>query len=137
MVVPKGNITPVQYEILQVIWDADEQGATVTEIWREISKTRSVGRTTVLNLVDRLEKRGWLARRQAQGVYRYQASLDREETTQALAAGFVNDFFGGKASELVMSLLGNKRIKEEDIERLRQLIDKAPPKGKSRKEKQS
>jgi len=70
MVVPKGNITPVQYEILQVIWDAEEQGATVTEIWREISKSRSVGRTTVLNLVDRLEKRGWLARRQAQGVYR-------------------------------------------------------------------
>ncbi len=38
MVVPKGNITPVQYEILQVVWDADEEGATVTEIWREISK---------------------------------------------------------------------------------------------------
>jgi len=129
MVVPKGNITPVQYEILQVIWDAEEQGATVTEIWREISKSRSVGRTTVLNLVDRLEKRGWLARRQAQGVYRYRATLDQEETTQALASGFVEDFFGGKASELVMSLLGNKSINKDEVERLRKLIDKASQEG--------
>ena len=96
-----------------------------------------MGRTTVLNLVDRLEKRGWLARRQAQGVYRYQASLDREETTQALASGFVDDFFGGKASELVMSLLGNRRITKDELERLRQLIDKAPQKGEPGKEKQS
>ncbi|MFB3111017.1 MAG: BlaI/MecI/CopY family transcriptional regulator [Gemmatimonadales bacterium] len=70
MVVPEGNLTPAQYEILQVIWGGDEEGATVAEIWQEISKLRSVGRTTVLNLVDRLEKRGWLTRRQVQGVYR-------------------------------------------------------------------
>ena len=61
MVDPEGNLTPVQYEILQVIWDGDDAGSTVAEIWREISKSRSVGRTTILNLVDRLEKRGWLS----------------------------------------------------------------------------
>jgi len=137
MVHPKGNLTPAQYEILQVIWGGDDEGSTVTEIWRKISKFRSVGRTTVLNLVDRLEKRAWLTRRQTEGVYRYRAALDREKTTRALASEFVDDFFGGKASDLVMSLLGSKSIKEDDVERLRQLIDKAPQKGKPRKEKQS
>ena len=129
MVVPKGNITPVQYEILQVVWDGDDEGSTVTGIWREISKLRSVGRTTILNLVDRLEKRSWLVRQRAQGVYRYCATLDREETTQALASGFVDDFFGGKASDLVMSLLGNKSITKDEVERLRKLIDKTPQEG--------
>ncbi len=128
MVVPKGNITPVQYEILQVIWSGKDEGSTVAEIWRKISKLRSVGRTTVLNLVDRLEKRGWLTRRQAQGVYRYRAALDREKTTHALATGFVDDFFDGKASDLVMSLLGNRSIKKSEVERLRKLIDKASSK---------
>ncbi|NQV33752.1 MAG: BlaI/MecI/CopY family transcriptional regulator [Phycisphaeraceae bacterium] len=124
MVVPQGNITPVQYEILQVIWDGDDEGSTVGEIWRAISKLRSVGRTTVLNLVDRLEKRSWLVRQRVQGVYRYCATLDREKTTHALASGFVDDFFGGKASDLVMSLLGNKSITKDEVERLRKLIDK-------------
>jgi BlaI family penicillinase repressor len=130
MVDPEGNLTPAQYEILQVIWSGDDEGSTVAEIWREISKSRGVGRTTVLNLVDRLEKRGWLTRRRAQGVYRYRAALDREKTTHALASEFVDDFFGGKASDLVMSLLGNKSIKKSEVERLRKLIDKASQKSK-------
>ena len=134
MVIPEGNLTPAQYEILQVIWDGDDEGATVAEIWREISKLRGVGRTTVLNLVDRLEKRGWLTRHRAQGVYRYRAALDREKTTDTLASEFVDDFFGGKASDLVMTLLGNKSIKKDEVERLRKLIDKASQEGKRRKE---
>ena len=132
---PEGNLTPVQYEILQAVWENSEEGASVAEIWREISKMRPVGRTTVLNLVDRLEKRGWLTRRQAQGVYRYRATLDREKTTHALASEFVANFFGGKASDLVMSLLGNKRIKKDEVERLRKLVDRASPKSKRRKDK--
>ena len=136
MVIPEGNLTPAQYEILQVIWRGDDEGPTVAEIWREISKSRAVGRTTILNLVDRLEKRGWLTRRRAQGVYRYQAALNRDETTQALASEFVDDFFGGKASDLVMSLLGNKRIEKKEVERLRKLIDKASQEGDGQKETQ-
>ncbi len=46
---PEGNLTPVQYEILQAVWQSGEEGATVAEIWREISKERPVGRTTILN----------------------------------------------------------------------------------------
>ena len=125
MGIPEGNLTPAQYEILQVIWGGNEEGSTVAEIWQAISKSRTVGRTTVLNLVDRLEKRGWLTRYRAQGVYRYRAALDREETTRTLASEFVDDFFGGKASDLVMSLLGNRGIKQDEVERLRKLIDKA------------
>jgi len=136
MVIPEGNLTPAQYEILQVIWGADDEGSTVAEIWREISKSRDVGRTTILNLVDRLEKRGWLTRRRAQGVYRYCAALDREETTRTLASEFVDDFFDGKASDLVMSLLGNKRIKKSEVERLRKLIDKASQESDGQKETQ-
>jgi BlaI family penicillinase repressor len=129
MVIPEGNLTPAQYEILQVIWDADDEGSTVAEIWQEISKSRDVGRTTILNLVDRLQKRGWLTRRRSQGVYRYRVALDRDKTTHALASEFVEDFFGGKASDLVMSLLGNRSINKDEVERLRKLIDKAPQEG--------
>ncbi len=132
---PEGNLTPVQYEILQAVWQSGEEGATVAEIWREISKERPVGRTTILNLVDRLAKRDWLTRRRAQGVYRYRATLGREKTTHALASEFVDDFFGGKASDLVLSLLGNKKIKKDEVERLRKLIDKASPSSKRRKDK--
>ena len=59
---PEGALTAAQFEIMEFVWKHGRRGATVAEVWQEISKTRDVARTTVLNLVDRLERRGWLRR---------------------------------------------------------------------------
>ena len=77
----------------------------------------------MLNLVDRLEKRGWLKRRQRKRAYHYSAAVTREKTAAHLAGDFVNDFFGGSATDLVMSLLGSKQLTAEEVERLRHLLD--------------
>ncbi len=130
---PQGNLTPAQHEIMEVVWERGKGGATVVEIWREIAATRPVIRTTVLNLVDRLEKRGWLVRRQTGGVYHYAASMSREKTAVRLAGEFVDDFFGGSATNLVMSLLGSKRLTPGDIERLRRLLKSPPAQRDNRK----
>jgi predicted transcriptional regulator len=120
--VPENNLTPVQFEIMQAAWDS-QQGATVAEIWETISHTREVARTTVLNLVDRLEKRGWLARKKIGGVYRYQPTVARETAAAHVATEFVDAFFSGSASNLVMSLLGSKSISQDEIEELRAMLN--------------
>jgi DNA-binding Lrp family transcriptional regulator len=50
---------------------------------------RGVTRTTVLNLVDRLEKRGWLKRESIGGVYRYRPTLDRASASRMVGWAFV------------------------------------------------
>jgi predicted transcriptional regulator len=113
---------------MEVVWAGGSQGATVAEIWQAIALRRAVGRTTILNLVDRLEKRGWLNRRGKAATrkpFRYLAALDRQRTAAFLAGGFVDDFFAGSASNLVMSLLGCNRIKPDDLHRLRDALDSA------------
>jgi BlaI family transcriptional regulator, penicillinase repressor len=125
---PDGSLTSAQYEILGVVWNTGDQGATVTEIWQAIAAQRRVGRTTILNLVDRLEKRGWLVRRNKEKPCHFLAALSREETTTSLADGFVNDFFAGSVGNLVMSLLGAKRLKTGELEQLRQLLNSSSKK---------
>lgn len=121
---PDGNLTPAQHEILDIVWDAGDGGATVAEVWQAVSTKRSVGRTTVLNLVDRLEKRGWLRRRDdAAGANRYLATLSRERAAAGIAKDFVNDFFDGSASNLVMTLLGSNKLSKSELQRLRTLLD--------------
>ena len=56
-------------------------------------------------------------------VARYRAALSRDEAAGSLAAGLVDEFFDGSASQLVLSLLGSKRMKKADLARLRQLLD--------------
>ena len=122
MATPEGKLTPVQFEIMQLIWGST-QGLTIGEIWEAIRCGRDVSRTTALNLVDRLEKRAWLRRRKDQGVFRYAAAVERQSAEAQLAADFVEEFFDGSAANLVMSLLGSQRISKSDIQRLKKLMD--------------
>ncbi|HEY3963260.1 MAG TPA: BlaI/MecI/CopY family transcriptional regulator [Planctomycetaceae bacterium] len=122
MAAPEGKLTPVQFEIMQLIWDSP-RGLTIGEIWEAIRAGRDVSRTTALNLVDRLEKRAWLKRRKDQGVYRYAAAVERESAEAQLAVDFVEEFFAGSAANLVMSLLGSQRISKADIQQLKRLMD--------------
>jgi BlaI family transcriptional regulator, penicillinase repressor len=131
---PTGSLTSAQHEIMAAVWDSGSGGATVSEIWQAIAAQRRVGRTTILNLVDRLEKRGWLVRRDAERPFHYVAALGREETAAALAHGFVDDFFSGSASNLVMSLLGSKRLKPDEVERLRQALQSSTKQSAKNKE---
>ena len=120
---PEGTLTAAQHEILEVIWNGPDAGATVTEIWQKISESRDVTRTTVLNQVDRLEKRGWLRRKKYEDGFRYVVARNRDQAARELAEEFIDSFFGGSASELVMSLLGSKKLKPAEIARLRDLLD--------------
>jgi predicted transcriptional regulator len=123
---PEGKLTPVQFEIMQLIWNST-QGLTIGEIWDAIRAGREVSRTTALNLVDRLEKRSWLKRRKDQGVFRYAAAVERQSVEAQLAADFVQEFFDGSAANLVLSLLGSQRISKSDIQRLKRLMDEKSP----------
>lgn len=125
MAKPAGRLTSAQNEILELVWQTQGAGATVTQIWEAIAARRSVTRTTVLNLVDRLEKRGWLRRKKVDGTFRYLATVDSATAGRMMAEEFVSEFFGGSASRLVTSLLGGKRLTPEEARRLRELLEMA------------
>jgi predicted transcriptional regulator len=145
---PEGTLTPAQFEIMQLLWSESTSthgaamtdskvsgvnplGMSVVEIWEATGKPRHVSRTTTLNLVDRLEKRGWLRREKVDGVFRYSAAVERQTTEARIANDFVGDFFGGSPSQLLLSLLGSRKISKGEIERLRALLAAPTPKANS------
>ncbi|MCA9261883.1 MAG: BlaI/MecI/CopY family transcriptional regulator [Planctomycetales bacterium] len=115
------KLTPAQFEILETVW-ASDRGATVAEIWEVIGQRRDVARTTVLNLVQRLAKRGWLRREKGDGGFRYQATVTRNDAAASVASQFVDDFFSGSTSEMVLSLLGSRHIDPAELERIERLL---------------
>jgi predicted transcriptional regulator len=135
MPLPKGSLTAAQYEIMAVVWSATREGITIADIWQRIAATRAIGRTTVLNQVDRLEKRGWLKRLPGDGPTRFVATLSKAGASQQLVADFVSDYFQGSTVELVSALLGNDAcaLTPNDIHHLRKLLAAA----RRREEEQS
>jgi predicted transcriptional regulator len=130
---PQGSLTSTQYEILDVVWNHGTAGATVAEIWQAFAARRPVGRTTILNHVDRLEKRGWLVRREEESPLHYVAALGREKTVALLAGDFVDGFFGGSARDLMVSLLGSKRLKLTEIDQLRRMLESTSEQSDTKK----
>ena len=96
---PEGSLTPVQYQIMEAVWSGGEEGASVVEIWQAVRADRSVGRTTVLNLVDRLEKRGWLVCRRENRPNRYSAAVSRETCLRPA---------GGRVRQRLLQRLGRQ-----------------------------
>lgn len=121
-VVPQGTLTGPQMEILDVLWDRGDEGATVAEIWGVLARRRRVARTTVLTVVRRLEMRGWLLRKDAPRGARYLPACPRSEAAQGLVSRFVDEFFGGSGSRLVMSLLGTRKVGPGEVARLRRAL---------------
>jgi BlaI family transcriptional regulator, penicillinase repressor len=128
---PEGTLTAAQHEILEAVWNAPDTGVTVAEVWQSIGQQRALTRTTVLNQIDRLEKRGWLKRHKHPDGFRYVATQSREQVASALAEEFVASFFGGSASDLVLSLLGTDSLKPTEIARLKALLEARSRKRKS------
>ena len=124
---PKGSLTAAQYEVMAVVWKSGDAGVTVAEIWQAIAESRTIGRTTVLNQVDRLEKRGWLRRLPGDGATRFRATLSKEDASHQLVSGFLSDYFDGSTVDLVSALLGSDAcaLTKKEVDRLRKLLEQA------------
>lgn len=140
MTKPNGTLSPAQYEIIEALWEIGPPGGTTLQIWQVISRTRPIVRNTIVNLVDRLAKRGWL-RREAQLAdgWHYWPTVTREEAEVMLADDFVSSFFRGKASKLLVSLVGGRKVSSEELTELKRLLEEVeaeqPPAKKIRGKK--
>ncbi len=116
-------LSEAQLEIMQVVWEGGE--VTVTHVWAVLAKRRAVVRNTILTLMDRLEKKGWLARRADGRTHYYSAAAPRATTLSQVVHRLVDAAFAGSADALVLALIKGRGISEEEAQRIRQLVDKA------------
>lgn len=120
-------LSETQLEIMHVVWEGGE--VTVTDVWSVLAQRRPIARNTVLTLMDRLEKKGWLKRRTDGLAHSYSAAAPRVTTLGQIVHRLVDAAFAGSAEALVLALLEGRGVSNEEARRIRQLIDKARSKG--------
>ena len=109
---------------MRVLWH-EARPLSTAEIWQRLSKDRSVARTTVITMVQRLEKRGWIRSEGEGRSALYAAACEQPEASHRLASSFVSQFFDGSPSRMLASLLGAERLSADELARLRALLDQA------------
>ncbi|MBI3866715.1 MAG: BlaI/MecI/CopY family transcriptional regulator [Planctomycetia bacterium] len=117
-----------QFEIMREIWKRNE--ATVSDVWESLVSRRTVARNTILTLMDRLVRKGWLERRVAGQTHLYSAAVSHRSTLGEVAQRVVETAFAGSVDSLMLALIEGRGISDAEAERIRQLIDKARKKSK-------
>jgi BlaI family penicillinase repressor len=108
--------------VLRLVWQ--QQPCTERQITDLIQQDRSLGRTTILKTIQRLEAKGLLARVPGEGPVRFRASIQEHKVLTALISRFVEGVLGGSAEPLVAYLAGSEKLSAKDLETLRSICRK-------------
>ena len=93
-----GNL---EREVMEVVWQSGQ--TTVKEVQGALP--RAVAYTTVMTTLDRLFKKGFVARTRAGRAFVYQALRTREQTEAAVARGMMSGLFAGPSAMPILSNL--------------------------------
>ena len=113
--------TESELEILQVLWHKDL--ASVREVHEELAKSKDVGYSTTLKLMQIMHEKGLVKRDDSFKTHIYQAAVTREKTQKHLLGKMINTLFGGSPTELVLQALGNHKASPEELEEIQQLLN--------------
>ncbi|KUG26940.1 transcriptional repressor, blai/meci family [hydrocarbon metagenome] len=118
------NIKPTvaELEILQILWEKGE--VTVKEVNEDINKRKETGYTTTLKTMQIMFEKGLVERKKDGRSHIYSATIKKEKTQQLLLDKILDTAFGGSASKLVMQALGNKKTTKEELQEIKELINK-------------
>ena len=117
----KNKPTDSELQILNVLWQLGQ--CTVREVHAELSKSREIGYTTVLKLMQIMHEKKLVTRNESSRSHVYRA-LSREAVVQKqLLRDLINRAFGGSTEKLVMRALSDKKTSHEELARLRDLLD--------------
>jgi predicted transcriptional regulator len=114
-------LSPTQREIMQIVWGRGE--VSTYEVREIISQWRPVARNTVRTMMERMERKGWLAHRVIGRTRFYSAQVAREFGLGNRVLEFVDTAFGGEPDRLMAALIEYRGLTAGEVERIQVLLD--------------
>ena len=114
--------TEAELEILQLLWLHGP--ATVRFVNEELNKTKEVGYTTTLKIMQLMTEKNMVRRDESNRSHVYEAIIKEEATQKHLLDRFLESTFRGSATKLVMQALGNHSTTPEELDEIRKFLNK-------------
>ena len=111
----------VQLQIMQVLWDRGE--ATAREITDALCQAAPIAHSTTQTLLRKLEDKGAITHESRDRAFVFRPLSRQSEFSESAARDLLTRVFGGSVYGLVSHLLKHETISEDEMRRLRALID--------------
>lgn len=115
------NLGELQREVIEVVWRLGQ--ASVHDVLGRLERKKKLAYTTVLTVLQKLEKAGWLEHRNEGKSYIYTPARSREEAGAGSVRGFLQRVFEGDAVAMFQHLIRESDLSDEELSELRTMID--------------
>lgn len=116
-------ITERQFEVLRALWEHGPR--TVRELMEHLPRGSRQPYTTVLGLLQGME-RGGLVEHEKEGIaHRYRPLVTRREATGSLLSDFLERFFHGSAEQMILGLVDSEQIAPDELGAIESKISEA------------
>lgn len=124
-------MSDAEREVLKVLWDYGPLGvkdvlARFTEAGQDWS------RSTVITLLQRLERKGYVQCDKSQFAFVFKAAVSREDEMRARMKELASELCDGETLPLVLAFAQQHRFSADELARFRKMIDSIKPTGKKR-----
>ena len=110
------TLTPHELDIMKLVWEREE--ATVRDVYEALRARRRIAYTSVLTMMNVLERKGYLRKRAEGRSFVYQAARPRGQVVRAMVREFVQRVFNGATEPLLVHLLEDRRLTKAELEAL-------------------
>jgi len=117
----------LELQILNVLWERGP--STVREVLEALDATPLPSYMTVLIMMRLMHEKGYLDRDERGRAHVYRARLREGAVKRGLLRDLVRDAFRGDPEALVVRLLEDSNLSEEELARIRALLDEQEQKG--------
>jgi predicted transcriptional regulator len=104
---------------------AERSPIAVREVVSEYGEANGLARTTVLTMLERLRKKGFLHRSRTDGVFQYTVASEQSDVLHDIVESFVQKTLGGSLTPFVAYLTQSKNLRREELDALRKVIEDA------------
>ena len=114
--------TDGELAILKILWELGP--ATVREVNEAMNKTKTIGYTTTLKLMQIMTEKGILLRNDSKYKHIYKPVITEESAQKQLVGDLLERVFSGSAEKLVMRALSAKKVSVKELAKIRKMLDK-------------
>lgn len=116
------KLPDAELELMLIIWEAGKP-VTRAEIEEKLSVDRDVLPNTILSLLTRLEKRGFVKKERDGKINFYSALVDKEPYLKEASKGILDKMFHGSLKNFAAALYDGEELSEEDAAELMEFLE--------------
>jgi BlaI family transcriptional regulator, penicillinase repressor len=119
------RLTQRELDIMGVLWELGE--GTVTEVRDRVDP--DLAYTSISSMIRTLELKGFVSHRRGEGkTHVYFPVIPPEAAGESALGRVLDKIYGGSPIKLLAHLVQQKRLSPKELERMRDLLKKAPKK---------